>query len=197
MQHVQRQDVVISAIRSRPGDAVVDLFRRAFVKHPVSRLDRSLARAFLDAFAAEATFLTACDPAGRELGFIVGGRAVELDRIRARFIRRHALPIAVAAARNGLLGKLLLARARGSSAPLKAAAPEYQVRFIAFEPDMRGNGIGTQLLAAFEETLPSFAGYHLWTLAGEGAEGFYAALGLERDVELKGHVRFCKCGPAQ
>lgn len=191
MQEARCSTVVISAVSWPVSDGVVNLFRRAFPKHPVSRLGASLARRFLEGFARHATFLVARDPAsGSEVGFAVGGHVAALDGARSDFIRKHALAIALSAARSGSLLRLLVERARGSKPPQTDRLPVYQLRLIAVDPHFRGNGVGTRLLDAFERTLPPLAGYHLWTLANDGAEGFYTALGLERDIAVKGHVRF-------
>lgn len=193
MEERQRSAITIARVQSHPSDRIVDLFQRAFPKHPVSRLDASLAVAFLTMFALDATFLVARDArTGQDVGFVVGGRAAQLDNVRRKFIRKHAGRIAFASARAGSLWNMLLARINvGKAQPDMNDAP-YQLRLIAVDATARGLGIGSHLLCAFEGTMPAGSRYHAWTLASDGAVGFYLAHGFERDASVDGHVRLSK-----
>jgi GNAT superfamily N-acetyltransferase len=186
----ERAGIVVTRAPAYTSDALIDLFKAAFPRHPVSRLEPSLAAAFLRGYAEEATFLVArkaSEP--EELGFLVGGPTALLDRIRVRFIRRYLWRIATSSTHNPPLRRLLLARMRIEK-PRPRPHALYQLRFIAVAPQMRGNGVGALLIDSFEESLPKGVGYHAWTLGGEhGGEAFYNACGFVRDVTVDGHVR--------
>ncbi len=187
----QRADVSIVRIHDVP-DAIVELFRNTFSRHPVSRFDSSLARAFLGTFARHATFLVARDASLNEVGFLIGGLASVLDSSRAQFIRKRFLWMAAASLHDARLMRSLFARVPPKHPP-DTKHSCYQVRFIAVAPNVSGRGVGTRLLQAFEQTLPPGSSYHAWTLAGEhGAQDFYRANGFERDLAIGDHIRFCK-----
>jgi GNAT superfamily N-acetyltransferase len=194
MQQRDTPPVTISFLRGVPGTNLVSLFKQAFPQHPASLLSRELTSAFLSAFAQRGTFLVALDPvSGAEIGFAVGGDAAVLDRTRGHFIRSHGWRLARSFLRRRLSPRILWARVRVRKPVRRAAHAPYQLRFIAVDPQARGMGAGTMLLAAFEKTLPIGTTYHAWTLEGpHGAEGFYLANGFRRDVALNGHLRMWK-----
>ena len=174
-----------------PSEALVELFTNAFPRHPVSQLGAALVDTLLGAFARSATFLVACDMASaQEIGFVVGGRTSDLDRVRVEFIRTNLSQIVVASLRKRRLLSLALPRVGLPKRRLSLRHSLYQLRFIAVAPQARGQQVGTCLLRTFEETLPVGAGYHLWTLAGNRSETFYLGHGFTRDIAVDGHVRF-------
>ena len=56
----------------------------------------------------------------------------------------------------------------------------WRLRAVAVEPDCRGQGIGTALVAAIQARADA-AGYALWCNARDSALGFYARLGWTVD----------------
>ncbi len=187
--------VTVVRLTAAPSESIIELFRSSFPRHPVSQVDVVLARAFLGAYARSSTVLVARERQSlKDVGFLIGGRTVTLDRTRVEFIRKHALRIASNSTRSRSLFRLLLMRLRPMRSFVAAPYFEYQLRFIAVDPNARGQGIGALLVKAFEEALrPTPAGYHTWTMLGErGAEGFFTSLDFVRDVVSADHVRLCK-----
>lgn len=123
----------------------------------------------------------------------MGGDAGVLDRVRAGFIRRHGLQLAGSFLAGRLRAGTLLRRVRARKSILETNAAPYQLRFIAIAPHACGKGFGTDLLAAFEQTLPFGSAYHAWTLDGPfGAEQFYVKNGFIREASVNGHLRMWK-----
>ncbi len=182
----------LTVIRSRApaSAAIVGMFAQSFPHHPISRLQPSLAGAFLSAFARSATLFVARDDANAEVGFLIGGDTATLDRTRAQFIRAHAWHIAAASTRDASLRRLLMPRLKPAKSFGSAPYAGHQLRFIAVASDARGLGVGSRLGSAFEETLPDVPGYHTWTMCGaRGAEGFFSRLGFEPDITIGTHLR--------
>lgn len=193
--HERRDNSVdISSARGRPGPTLARLFKQAFPGHPAALLNDDLTEAFLFAFTQRGTFLVARDTVTHaEVGFAIGGDAAVLDRARAHFIRKHGWRLAGSFLRRRLSPRLLFARIRVRKPFTGVAHAPYQLRFIAVEPQARGVGAGTMLLAAFERTLPPASTYHAWILEGRHAtERFYLANGFTRGTNLNGHVRMWK-----
>lgn len=185
--------VTIVRLRHAPPAATVALFCASFPRHPISRLDRATATAFLGSYARIDALYVALREDGLDVGFLVGGDTAALDRTRSAFIRRHALAIAAASARSTSLTRLLVPRLRPKKSFAAAPCPARQLRFIAVDPRARGTGVGMQLVSAFEATLDGAEGYHTWTMAGAlGAEGFFTSLGFTRDMALGDHLRLHK-----
>jgi GNAT superfamily N-acetyltransferase len=194
MDRAQGTGVSIVRVRTAPSEAVVRLFKQAFPRHPASDLQDALAAEFLAGFARTATLLVARD-ASRDLdvGFLIGGHASILDRARKRFIFSNAPRLIVLSLRNGALMRAIMARMSDPKPQTPLKQLPYQLRYIAVSPQLRGSGVGTLLLDAFEQTLPEGAGYHAWTLSGtHGAEGFFRAHGFVREFALDGHLRMCR-----
>lgn len=196
MEQQRRSDAIrVARLTAAPSESVIELFRRSFPRHPVSQVDSVLASAFLGAYALRSILLVAQERESlRDVGFLIGGDTLTLDRTRVEFIRKHALRIASNSTRSRSLFRLLLMRLRPARSFATAPYFEYQLRFIAVDPQARGLGIGALLVKAFEDELrPSLDGYHTWTMLGErGAEGFFTSLGFVRDVISGDHVRLRK-----
>ncbi len=194
MRERQASAIVVSPLRGVPPSKLISIFKQAFKGHPASLLHDELTLAFLRAFAESATFLVARNAAtGAELGFAVGGDAEVLDRTRSRFIRTYGWRLAGHFLARRLSVRTLFARI-GVRRQLRAVpnAP-YQLRFVVVDPQARGSGIGTTLIAAFERTLPAGSAYHAWTLEGaRGAEKFYLANGFTPGPNVNGHIRMWK-----
>lgn len=193
-QPITAGGIMLAREDALPSAPVVDLFRKSFPRHPVSRLDDAVAGAFLQTFAQTDALFVAHDPAtNRDVGFLVGGATATLDRLRVAFIRAHAMRIAAASAKNNSLMRMLLPRLRPAKSFRAARYAETQLRFIAVAPEARGLGVGRQLVEKFEASLDHQPGYHTWTMMGSrGAARFYEALGFERDITFGEHVRLCK-----
>jgi len=180
-------------VRTAPSSDVVELFRESFPRHPVSRLDPASSAAFLASYAQHATLLVASDDTLGDIGFLVGGLMATLDRTRLRFIRRHALRIAAASAQSHSLRQLVLPRLKPAKSFDAALYALHQLRFIAVAPHAQRQGIGAQLVEAFESTLDGEPGYHTWTMAGErGAEAFFHRVGFTSDIIFGEHLRMYK-----
>lgn len=189
----QSEGQTIVRLRTIPSLATLQLFTASFPRHPISRLNAELGAAFLQAFARDSTFLVACDANGNDVGFLIGGSTRALDEARVDFIKQHAWRIAAASANDHSLRRLVLPRLRPPRALSNPRFPDAQLRFIAVSPQVRGSGVGAQLVAEFESTLKAVDGYHTWTMAGpNGAEGFFCRLGFERDLALGEQLRLCK-----
>lgn len=187
------ENPTVVRLRATPSQATLALFAASFPRHPISRMDTELGIAFLRAFANDTAFFVACDAQSEDVGFLIGGTTAALDRTRASFIREHAWRIVAASTTDRSLRRLLLPRLRPQRSFNNARYARSQLRFIAVAPHLRGSGVGTQLVEAFEETLAGDDGYHTWTMAGpNGAEGFFRRMGFERDMTVGDHLRLCK-----
>ncbi len=185
--------ITMSRLRVAPRAAVAGMFAQSFPYHPISRLQPSLARAFLGVFARSAALFVACNDANEDVGFLIGGPTAALDRTRAEFIRAHAWRIAAASAGDASLRRLLMLRLKPAKSFGSAPYAGHQLRFIAVAPDARGLGIGSRLVAAFEETLAGVPGYHTWTMSGaHGAAGFFSQLGFQHDMTVGTHLRMLR-----
>ena len=196
IEQQRRSDAAtVARLTAAPSESTIELFRQSFPRHPISRVDRSLACSFIGAFAASSTVLVAQETASaNDVGFLIGGPTSTLDRTRVDFIREHALQIASNSTRSRSLFRLLLMRLRPAKSFSSSPYFAYQLRFIAVDAGSRGLRVGTLLVQAFEELLGSQVdGYHTWTMLGEhGAEGFFTSLGFVRDVVAGDHVRLYK-----
>ncbi|HUY40074.1 MAG TPA: GNAT family N-acetyltransferase [Candidatus Dormibacteraeota bacterium] len=181
--------IVVVRLRGAPSRAIVEMFAQSFPRHPVARLELAIERAFFDAFARNAALFVASDGAD-DVGFLIGGSTPELDATRVHFIRAHAWRIAASSARDASLLRLLLPRVKPAKRFGAAPYAGHQLRFVAVAPNARDRGVGSRLVAAFEESLAGTPGYHAWTLAGpHGASGFFSKLGFQRDVTVGAHLR--------
>jgi GNAT superfamily N-acetyltransferase len=181
--------IVVARLRGAPSRAIVEMFAQSFPRHPISRLEPAIGRAFFEAFARNAALFIA-DDGTHDIGFLIGGSTAELDATRVQFIRAHAWRIAASSARDASLLRLLLPRVKPAKRFEAAPCAGHQLRFVAVARDARGRGVGSRLVAAFEESLAGMPGYHAWTLAGpHGAAGFFSKLGFQRGVMIGEHVR--------
>lgn len=167
-------------------------FREGFFVRLGARFLRRYYRTFLDGPLATAVV---CERDGRVCGYLVG--VLEPPQHRRLLIHHHGPTLAISALasliwRPGLALHFLRTRARrylrallkqGRSAAVAAEPSKLAVlTYVAVDPSMRGQGIGSALVDRFldEAAAAGRSAVCLVTVAGAGGAGdFYASRGWE------------------
>jgi GNAT superfamily N-acetyltransferase len=121
-----------------------------------------------------------------------------LHELRRRVLRQNDLTISVAEPRDaeptsvhfaGLLDGRVVVSASfyPTPAPVRADLPSYQLRYMAVDFDVQGQGYGAEVLAVAESALRDAGAQQLWANARDTALGFYLKTGWEL-IPDSGHV---------
>lgn len=202
--------LLVTVERMPPAAAAqtANLFRATIPDALVTQLGCELTSRFLRFLGSQpdAGVWVARGAGGRVIGFLVGAR--DRPAVYARLVRELRLPLALAVLRNAWKPNVLSwfwlalrARLRPPPAAEGPERPRAELLAMGVAEASRGQGIGVQLVNAFEAQLCEWGhtGEYL-ILTGvhnEPARRLYARLGAREvaTVEYRGHqlVEFHKC----
>ena len=179
--------------------SIAGLFVEAFAAHPASSLSIRLRQEFIAAHARGSGMMVAADlSTDRAVGFAIGGRHEQLDRVRQSFIHGNVLPLALHAVTRPdtyLRGRYLRLPSRTARGRRASPCAGHELRYLAVAAAERGSGIGSALLRAMEDGILIDQPYFVWVLAERAAAmRFYLRHGFREEFQIDGHVRLIK-GP--
>lgn len=179
---------------------VATLFRATIPGALVARLGHRLLERFLEflELQADAGVWIARAEDGRIVGFLCG--VLDRPAVYARLVRSLRLPLLVATLKNAWnpavlnwFRHALLARLRPQTAPVTPERPRAELLAMGVAEGARGQGVGAQLVGAFEAQLRAWGccgDYLILTdVSNEPARRLYTRLGAREvtAVEYRGH----------